>query len=88
VFYGLWPIYSTIVGLTSVVVFLSFFNEQLENERDEFRQILLRREIHKVEREIVRAIRIEREELERQNQNMQRALDALLAQEVQDEKND
>ena len=46
----------------------------------------MKQEIRRVERDMIRGLQIEREELMRQNQNMQRALDALLAQEGKNKK--
>jgi hypothetical protein len=66
--------------------FLRSLHDQLENEQDESRQNFLKQEIRRVERDMIRGLQIEREELMRQNQNMQRALDALLAQEGKNKK--
>jgi hypothetical protein len=54
---------------------LRFFQQELANERDQFRRNLLLGQIRDVEQEILNLLRQERAEVERQNKNLQDMLE-------------
>ena len=53
---------------------LRFFRQELENERDQFRRNLLLGQIRDVQQQILNTLRAERIRVERQNQNLEDAL--------------
>ena len=53
---------------------LRFFRQELENERDQFRRNLLLGQIRDVDQQILNLLRAERVRVERENQNLQDAL--------------
>ena len=50
---------------------LRFFRQQLETERDQFRRNLLLGQICDVEKEILRLLRQQRQQVEQENKNLQ-----------------
>ena len=54
---------------------LAFFKQALETERDQFRRNILLGQIRDVNVEILRLLRQQRIRTERENQNLQEALD-------------
>ena len=53
---------------------LRFFRQALENERNQFRRNLLLGQIRDVQQQILNTLRAERIRVERQNQNLEDAL--------------
>ena len=53
---------------------LRFFRRELETERNQFRRNLLLGQIRDIQQEIVNLLRAERAQVERQNRNLQDAL--------------
>ena len=56
---------------------LRYFRYELERENDQFRRNLLLREIARVERLILDHMREERNRIDRENRNMETALDII-----------
>ena len=54
---------------------LTFFKLALEQERDPQRRMLLLQQIRDVKQEILQRVREERARVQRENENMQKALD-------------
>ena len=57
---------------------LLFFKQELERERDQFRRNLLLGQIRDIEEEILADLRRQRARAERENKNLQEALEAAI----------
>ena len=58
---------------------LRFFRRALDEERDQFTRNLILGQIRDVQQEIVNLLREERRRVERENQNLQEALNSAMA---------